>query len=59
VADHVLPVVDQGDELLSPLTYCVPLELLAYHFASSKGHVMLGFDQEWRRRLNFRQIFGE
>ena len=58
-ADHVLPVVDTGDELLSPLTYCVPLELLAYHFASAKGHVMLGFDQEWRRRLNFRQIFGE
>ena len=58
-ADHVLPVADTGDELLSPLTYCVPLELLAYHFASAKGHVMLGFDQEWRRQLNFRQIFGE
>ncbi len=59
VADHVLPVADTGDELLAPLTYCVPLELLAYHFASAKGHVMLGFDQEWRRQLNFRQIFGE
>jgi glucosamine 6-phosphate synthetase-like amidotransferase/phosphosugar isomerase protein len=51
--------VDTADELLSPLTYCVPLELLAYHFASAKGHVKLGFDQEWRRQLNFRQIFGE
>jgi glucosamine--fructose-6-phosphate aminotransferase (isomerizing) len=58
-ADHVLPVADAGDELLSPLAYCIPLELLAYHFASVKGHVMLGFDQEWRRQLNFRQIFGE
>jgi glucosamine 6-phosphate synthetase-like amidotransferase/phosphosugar isomerase protein len=46
-------------EELSPLTYCIPLELLAYHFASSKGLVMLGFDEEWRRQLNFRQIFGE
>ena len=58
-ADHVLPVADGTPEELSPLTYCIPLELLAYHFASSKGLVMLGFDQEWRRELNFRQIFGE
>src|SRR4051812_14928886 len=56
-ADHVLPVADGTPEELSPLTYCIPLELLAYHFASSKGLVMLGFDQEWRRELNFRQIF--
>ena len=46
-------------EELSPLTYCVPLELLAYHYASSRGLTMLGFDDEWRRALNFRQIFGE
>jgi glucosamine 6-phosphate synthetase-like amidotransferase/phosphosugar isomerase protein len=58
-ADHVLPVAGSADELLSPLTYCVPLELFAYHFASSKGLTMLGFDEDWRRGLNFRQIFGE
>ena len=58
-ADHVLPVAGDAPEELSPLTYCIPLELLAYHFASSKGLVMLGFDEEWRRQLNFRQIFGE
>jgi glucosamine--fructose-6-phosphate aminotransferase (isomerizing) len=58
-ADHVLTVPAPVDEAVSPLTYCIPLELLAYHFASSKNLVMLGFDEEWRRRLNFRQIFGE
>jgi hypothetical protein len=36
----------------------VPLELFAYHFASSKGLTMLGFDDEHRRQVNFRQIFG-
>jgi glucosamine--fructose-6-phosphate aminotransferase (isomerizing) len=58
-ADHVLPVAGDTPDDLSPLTYCIPLELFAYHFASSKGMTMLGFDEEWRRRLNFRQIFGE
>jgi glutamine---fructose-6-phosphate transaminase (isomerizing) len=58
-ADQVLPVVGGTPEELSPLTYCIPLELFAYHFASSKDLVMLGFDEEWRRQLNFRQIFGE
>jgi glucosamine--fructose-6-phosphate aminotransferase (isomerizing) len=58
-ADLVLPVAGDRPEELSPLTYCVPLELLAYHFASSKGLTMLGFDDERRRALNFRQIFGE
>jgi glutamine---fructose-6-phosphate transaminase (isomerizing) len=57
-ADHVL-AVPAADELLSPLAYCVPLELFAYHFASSKDLVMLGFDEDWRRQLNFRQIFAE
>ena len=45
--------------LLSPLAYCVPLELLAYHYASTRGLTMLGFDDEKRKALNFRQIFGE
>jgi glutamine---fructose-6-phosphate transaminase (isomerizing) len=58
-ADHVLPVSGDTPEEISPLTYCIPLELFAYHFASSKGLTMLGFDEEWRRQLNFRQIFGE
>jgi hypothetical protein len=51
------PVVDTGDELLSRRT--ASARLLAYHFASAKGHVMLGFDQGGGASLNFRQIFGE
>ena len=58
-ADLVLPVAAGTPEELSPLTYCVPLELLAYHYASSRGLTMLGFDDESRRSLNYHQIFGE
>jgi len=58
VADVVLPVAGDPAEELSPFAYCVPLELFAYHFASSKGLTMLGFDDEHRRQVNFRQIFG-
>jgi glutamine---fructose-6-phosphate transaminase (isomerizing) len=59
VADLVLPVAGDVTEELSPLTYCIPLELLAYHYASRRGLTMLGFDDEHRKELNFRQIFGE
>jgi glutamine---fructose-6-phosphate transaminase (isomerizing) len=58
VADVVLPIAGDIAEELSPLTYCIPLELLAYHYASSRGLTMLGFDDEHRKELNFRQIFG-
>jgi len=58
VADLVLPVAGDAPEELSPLTYCVPLELLAYHYASERGLTMLGFDDARRKELNFRQIFG-
>lgn len=57
-ADVVLPVAGDPPEELSPFAYCVPLELFAYHFASSRGLTMLGFDDEHRRQVNFRQIFG-
>lgn len=58
LADRVLPVPGLGDEALSPLACCVPLELLAYHYATSKGTTMLGFDDPNRMAVNFRQIFG-
>jgi glutamine---fructose-6-phosphate transaminase (isomerizing) len=58
LADHVMPVAGIGDEALSPLACCVPLELLAYHYATSKGATMLGFDDPRRMEVNFRQIFG-
>lgn len=57
LADHVLPVPGLGDEALTPLACCVPLELLVYHFATSKGATMLGFDDPKRMEVNFRQIF--
>jgi glucosamine 6-phosphate synthetase-like amidotransferase/phosphosugar isomerase protein len=58
-ADVVLPVAGDPPEELSPLAYCVPLQLLAYHYASTRELTMLGFDDEKRKALNFRQIFGE
>lgn len=57
-ADRVLPVAGAPPEELSPLVYCIPLELFAYHFAATKGLTMLGFDDERRKEVNFRQIFG-
>jgi len=57
LADAVLPVRG-GDELLSPLVTAVPLELLALRFAQRLGRTMLGFDDDRRRAVNFRQIFG-
>jgi len=58
LVEHVLPVPGLGDEGLSPLACCVPLELLAYHYATDKGTTMLGFDDPKRMEVNFRQIFG-
>jgi len=57
LADTVLPAHDTGDELLSPLVTAVPLEMLALEFARGLGLTMLGFDDDNRRLVNFRQIF--
>jgi glucosamine--fructose-6-phosphate aminotransferase (isomerizing) len=58
LADAVLPVHAPPDELLSPLVTSVPLELLTLRFAQRLGRTMLGFDDDRRRAINFRQIFG-
>jgi glucosamine 6-phosphate synthetase-like amidotransferase/phosphosugar isomerase protein len=58
LADAVLPIRAPTDELLSPLVTAVPLELLALRFAQRLGRTMLGFDDDRRRAVNFRQIFG-
>jgi glucosamine--fructose-6-phosphate aminotransferase (isomerizing) len=58
LADVVFPVPGFQDEALTPLAYCVPLELFAYYFASTKGLTMLGFNDSNRMEVNFRQIFG-
>lgn len=57
LADIVLPVVGEVDEELSPLVYLAAGELIALHFASENDKVMLGFDDEFRKEVNFRQIF--
>jgi glucosamine--fructose-6-phosphate aminotransferase (isomerizing) len=57
LADVVLPVVGEVDEELSPLVYMAAGELIALHFASENDKVMLGFDDEFRKEVNFRQIF--
>jgi glutamine---fructose-6-phosphate transaminase (isomerizing) len=58
LADAVLPIHLPGDELLSPLVTPIPLELVALAFAQRLGRTMLGFDDDRRREINFRQIFG-
>ncbi len=58
LADVVIPVLGHVDEDLSPLVYCVAAELISLHFAVRTEKVMLGFDDEWRKEVNFRQIFG-
>jgi len=58
LADAVLPVQLPDDELLSPLVTPLPLELVALGFAQRLGRTMLGFDDDRRRAVNFRQIFG-
>jgi len=57
LADIVFPVPAGVPEHLSPLVYCVASELISYHFAVASEAVMLGFDDEWRKEVNFRQIF--
>lgn len=58
LADYVFPVIGRVDEELSPLIYMAAGELIAHAFASANNKVMLGFDDEYRKEVNFRQIFG-
>jgi glucosamine 6-phosphate synthetase-like amidotransferase/phosphosugar isomerase protein len=58
LANARLPTQLPSDELLSPLVTPIPLELVALHFAQRLGRTMLGFDDDRRRAINFRQIFG-
>jgi glutamine---fructose-6-phosphate transaminase (isomerizing) len=58
LADVVLPVVGDVPEEWSPLLQLVAPELISLHFAQGSGKVMLGFDDPFRKEVNFRQIFG-
>ncbi len=51
------PVFSGGDEILSPLSYCIPGELFAFFLAVSKNVKMLGFDDPHIKEVNWRQIF--
>jgi glutamine---fructose-6-phosphate transaminase (isomerizing) len=57
LAKVVVPVYTGGDELLSPLNYCIPGELFGFFYAVSKNLSMLGFNDPHVKSVNFQQIF--
>lgn len=57
LAKVAVPIYSGNDEILSPLTYCVPGELFAFYYAVSKELKMLGFDNPHVKEVNFQQIF--
>jgi glutamine---fructose-6-phosphate transaminase (isomerizing) len=57
LADIVAPVFGNVDELLSPILYCVPAEIFAFHFAVHNKLTMLGFDDKKIKEVNWKQIF--
>ena len=57
LAKVTIPVYGGGDEVLSPLSYCIPGELFAFFYAASKDLKMLGFDDPHIKEVNFQQIF--
>jgi len=56
-ADVVAPVFGDVDEVLSPILYCVPAEVFAFHHAAHHNLAMLGFDDPKVKEVNWRQIF--
>ena len=56
-ADIVAPVYGAIDEVLSPILYCVPAEIFAFHHALHNNLAMLGFDNPKIKEVNWRQIF--
>lgn len=56
MADHAFPVYGSPHELVSPLLYGIPAQLLAYHVGLRSGRTMLGFDDQHRKDVNMRQI---
>ncbi len=57
LVDVVAPVFGKADELLSPILYCVPAEIFAFHFAVHNNLSMLGFDDKKVKDVNWKQIF--
>ena len=57
LADVVAPVYGNPDEILSPILYCIPAEIFAFHFAVQNKLTMLGFDDKKVKDVNWKQIF--
>lgn len=53
-----VPTTAPKEEVLTPLIYGVPLQVLSMLYAKRAGATMLGFDDPVRMQVNFRQIFG-
>ena len=58
MADIVVPIYGEFDELLTPLIYLVPGEIFAFEVAVINDLKMLGFDNPKVKEVNFKQIFG-
>ncbi|MBT3241174.1 MAG: SIS domain-containing protein [Chloroflexi bacterium] len=57
IVDVVSPVYGKADELLTPILYCVPAEIFAFHYAVHNNLSMLGFDNKKIKDVNWQQIF--
>jgi len=57
LADVTAPVFGAVDEILSPILYCIPAELFAFHTAVVHDLSMLGFNDSKVKEVNWRQIF--
>jgi len=49
IARTVLPVQGLGNELLSPLLYCIPASLLAYHFCMGNESIRQNYEDDEHR----------
>jgi len=58
MADIVVPIYGEFDELLTPLIYLLPGEIFAFEVAVLNDLKMLGFDNPKVKEVNFKQIFG-
>jgi glutamine---fructose-6-phosphate transaminase (isomerizing) len=57
LADFIAPVYGKYSEILSPILYCVPVEIFAFHLAVINKLTMLGFDDPHIKDVNWNQIF--
>jgi glutamine---fructose-6-phosphate transaminase (isomerizing) len=56
-ANTVFRVASPSVEAFSPLTYCIPMQLIAVELAMNRNRSMVMRLDEERKEINFRQIF--